>query len=66
MREYIISIMDDTKASGLLSLLTDLSYVKISEQTGNTPNTHKRFSLMDNPLFVENCKRYSREELNER
>ena len=66
MREYVISIVDDTKASQLLTLLNDLSYVRISEQAWNKPDNDKRFPLMDNPLSVENFKRFDRDELNER
>jgi len=64
MKEYVISITDDTKASQLLTLLNDLSYVRIINKTESQSN--KRFSLMDNPLPVENFKRYNREELHER
>jgi len=65
MKEYVISIVADTKASQLLSLLDDLSYVRISEQTWNKPDNDKRFPLMDSPLSVENFKRFGRDELNE-
>ena len=65
MKTYILSIVDDDKASQLLTVLNDLSYVKISEQTRkSTPQ--KRFPIMDNPVRVKNFKHYDREELHER
>jgi len=65
MKTYILSIVDDDKASQLFTVLNDLSYVKISEQTGkSTPR--KKFPIMDNPVRVKNFKRHSRDELHER
>ncbi|MCL2055329.1 MAG: hypothetical protein FWG90_12990 [Oscillospiraceae bacterium] len=68
MKSYTISIADETKATRLLALLSDLSYVIVTEQDQNQgkEQSEKRFSLMNNPLSVENFRLFSREELHER
>lgn len=67
MKQYIISIRDDTKANQLLTFLNDLSYVEIVESFAFEDDpTPKHYPLMDNPFPVENFKRYNREELYER
>ena len=68
MKQYIISISDDSKAAQIISFLNDLSYVKVitsAEQEQDLKPESKRFPLMDSPFNVENFKRYSREELYE-
>ena len=64
MKQYVISITDDAKINLLLTILKDLSYVEVLEQTSNEPE--KRFPLMDTPFPVKNFKMFSREELHER
>jgi len=64
MRQYVISIKDDAKINQLLTILNDLSYVEVLEQTSN--ESKKRFPLMDTPFSVKNFVLFSREELHER
>jgi len=65
MREYVITITDETKEDIFLALLRDLSYVKIKPKPEERI-LEKRFPLMDNPIPVKNVKKFSREELHER
>lgn len=64
MRDYVISIADDSKVKSIIDLLGDLSYVKITEPAPKTLRTD--FSLMNNPVHVEDFRKISREELHER
>ncbi len=64
MKQYVINISDDNKAGQLMSLLKDLSYVKVLEPKEKP--TSKRYPLMDNPLPVQDFKRFNRGELYDR
>jgi len=65
MREYVISITDETKESYLLALLRDLSYVRVKEPIKESV-PQKRFPLMDSPIAIKDFKKFTREELHER
>ena len=67
MKQYIISFSDEIKATQILALLSDLTYVKIVEKSEpNEDSESKNFPVMDNPFPIEDFKRYNREELYER
>ena len=65
MRRVILDIHDDIKAESLLVLLRDLTYVDAQEDDG-LKKWKGNLSVFENPIYVQDFKMYSREELHER
>ena len=65
MSRIILSIKDEQKAKRLLAHLRDLDYVET--QVESTEKIWKGdLPVFDNPIYVDDFKIYSREELHER
>ena len=65
VRRVVLDIYDEKKAEALLTLLQDLSYVDAQTDSG-LKKWPGNLSVFDNPIYVEDFRIYSREELHER
>ena len=65
IKTIVLNIYDEKKAEALLTLLQDLSYVDAQTSDG-LKKWPGKLSVFDNPIYVDDFKIYSREELHER
>jgi hypothetical protein len=65
LKRVILNIHDEKKAEALLVLLRDLSYID-TQVDDNLKKWPGKLPVFNNPIYVEDFKIYSREELHAR